>query len=99
MAKSTTNKTAKKKPTAKKSASKTGRSASAGGDGGRHLVIVESPAKAKTINKYLGPRFQVEASVGHVRDLPRRNPAGMDLPVPGIDLDNDFQPIYVPSDG
>ena len=99
MAKSTTNKTAKKKPTAKKSASKTGRSASTGGDGGRHLVIVESPAKAKTINKYLGPRFQVEASVGHVRDLPRRNPAGMDLPVPGIDLDNDFQPIYVPIDG
>jgi DNA topoisomerase-1 len=65
----------------------------------RHLVIVESPAKAKTINKYLGPEYQVEASVGHVRDLPRRNPKGMDLPVPGIDLDNDFRPIYVPIDG
>ncbi|MEC7556999.1 MAG: DNA topoisomerase [Planctomycetota bacterium] len=65
----------------------------------RHLVIVESPAKAKTINKYLGPEFQVEASVGHVRDLPRRNPKGMDLPVPGIDLDNNFQPIYVAIDG
>ncbi|MED5447141.1 MAG: DNA topoisomerase, partial [Planctomycetota bacterium] len=65
----------------------------------RHLVIVESPAKAKTINKYLGSEFQVEASVGHVRDLPRRNPKGMDLPVPGIDLDNNFQPIYVAIDG
>jgi DNA topoisomerase-1 len=65
----------------------------------RHLVIVESPAKAKTINKYLGPEYQVEASVGHVRDLPRRNPKGIDFPVPGIDLDNDFQPIYVVIDG
>ncbi len=65
----------------------------------RHLVIVESPAKAKTINKYLGPEYQVEASVGHVRDLPRRNPKGMNLPVPGIDLDNDFRPLYVPIDG
>ena len=62
-------------------------------------MIVESPAKAKTINKYLGSEFQVEASVGHVRDLPRRNPKGMDLPVPGIDLDNNFQPIYVAIDG
>ncbi|MBQ19004.1 MAG: DNA topoisomerase I [Planctomycetaceae bacterium] len=66
---------------------------------GRQLVIVESPAKAKTINKYLGPDFQVEASVGHVRDLPKRNPKGVDSPVPGIDLDNDFQPNYVPIDG
>src|SRR5947209_3126015 len=40
------------------------------------LVIVESPAKAKTINKYLGPGFKVLASMGHVRDLPKRKRAG-----------------------
>ncbi|MFP6766567.1 MAG: DNA topoisomerase, partial [Planctomycetaceae bacterium] len=75
-----------------------GGTASTSGEG-RQLVIVESPAKAKTINKYLGPGFQVEASVGHVRDLPKRNPKGVDSPVPGIDLDNDFQPNYEPIDG
>jgi DNA topoisomerase-1 len=37
---------------------------------GKSLVIVESPAKAKTINKYLGPEFVVKSSVGHIRDLP-----------------------------
>ena len=103
MAKSTTKKQATKKQAAKKPAAEKPAAekpaASATGDGGRHLVIVESPAKAKTINKYLGPRFRVEASVGHVRDLPRRNPKGVDLPVPGIDLDNDFRPIYVAIDG
>ena len=62
-------------------------------------MIVESPAKAKTINKYLGSGYVVEASVGHVRDLPKRNPKGVDAPVPGIDLENDFQPQYVPIDG
>ena len=52
---------------------------------GKDLVIVESPAKAKTINKYLGPGYVVRASVGHVRDLPKK---GM-----GVDLET-FQPDY-----
>jgi len=50
------------------------------------LVIVESPAKAKTIQKYLGRGFRVEASMGHVRDLPKS-----DL---GVDVDHDFKPVY-----
>ena len=50
------------------------------------LVIVESPAKAKTINKYLGPDFDVEASMGHVRDLPSK---GLN-----IDIKNNFEPTY-----
>jgi len=61
---------------------------------GRKLVIVESPAKAKTINKYLGPDFVVKASVGHIRDLPSKSPKGSKRPVPGVDLDNDFEPSY-----
>src|SRR3954466_9538876 len=50
------------------------------------LVIVESPAKAKTINKYLGKNFVVKASIGHVKDLPKRNLS--------VDVDNGFQPTY-----
>ena len=57
----------------------------------KNLVIVESPAKAKTISKYLGSDFVVEASVGHVRDLPR---SAKGEPVPGVDLENDFEPTY-----
>ncbi len=53
----------------------------------KQLLIVESPAKARTIKRYLGDRFKVEASVGHIRDLPVH-----DL---GVDLDNDFSPSYV----
>ncbi len=53
----------------------------------KNLVIVESPAKAKTINKILGADFIVKASMGHVRDLPEK-----DL---GIDVDHDFKPKYV----
>ncbi|MBN2069852.1 MAG: type I DNA topoisomerase [Candidatus Krumholzibacteriota bacterium] len=51
------------------------------------LVIVESPAKAKTIKKYLGKGYKVKASVGHIRDLPKKEL--------GIDLDKDFEPKYV----
>jgi DNA topoisomerase-1 len=50
------------------------------------LVIVESPAKAKTIQKYLGKGFRVEASMGHVRDLPKS--------ALGVDIDHDFAPVY-----
>ncbi len=55
---------------------------------GGDLVIVESPAKAKTIERYLGDGYRVLASYGHVRDLPKR---GL-----GVDLDNDFAPRYEP---
>lgn len=52
----------------------------------KHLVIVESPAKAKTINKYLGSNFDVIASFGHVRDLPKKTGS--------IDIDNNFTPAF-----
>ena len=55
-----------------------------------NLVIVESPAKAKTIERYLGPGYTVLASYGHVRDLPE-NPGKNQL---GVDVDHDFAPIY-----
>ena len=54
---------------------------------GKSLIIVESPAKAKTIKKYLGPDYIVKASVGHVKDLPKRRL--------GIDISNNFAPEYV----
>jgi DNA topoisomerase-1 len=60
----------------------------------KSLVIVESPAKARTINKYLGPDYVVKASIGHVRDLPVRPPKGTKAPVPGVDLENGFKPTY-----
>ncbi|MFM8736004.1 MAG: DNA topoisomerase [Pirellulales bacterium] len=62
--------------------------------GDYELVIVESPAKAKTIEKYLGPGFVVKASIGHIRDLPSKSPKGSKQPVPGVDLDHDFAPTY-----
>ncbi len=52
-----------------------------------YLVIVESPAKAKTIKKYLGKNYSVEASMGHVRDLPKSQL--------GIDVDNNYEPRYI----
>ena len=62
--------------------------------GDYQLVIVESPAKAKTIEKYLGPGFVVKASIGHIRDLPSRAAKGSKQPVPGVDLEHDFAPTY-----
>ena len=60
----------------------------------RNLVIVESPAKARTIERYLGDDYRVLASYGHVRDLPE-NPGKGKF---GVDVDHDFAPEYVVSD-
>ncbi len=101
---------AKKKRTTKSSTTrsskkKTRRAAGAGASAlNKQLVIVESPAKAKTINRYLGPDFIVKASVGHIRDLPTKAPKVArkgkgktkvkKQPVPGVDLENGFKPTY-----
>jgi len=58
------------------------------GAGDKNLVIVESPAKARTINRYLGAAYVVKASNGHVRDLPQK-----DI---GVDIEHDFAPTYLP---
>ncbi|MBD0338807.1 MAG: type I DNA topoisomerase [Thermoleophilia bacterium] len=69
----------------------------------RSLVIVESPAKARTIARFLGPEFAVESSIGHIRDLPER---AADVPAEhkrkpwarlGVDVEQDFSPLYVVS--
>ena len=56
-----------------------------------NLVIVESPAKAKTIGKYLGPDYEVKACMGHLRDLPKSKM--------GVDIEHDFEPQYMPLKG
>lgn len=53
----------------------------------KNLVIVESPAKAKTIEKYLGRNYKVVASLGHIRDLPKSQM--------GIDFEHDYEPKYI----
>ena len=53
----------------------------------KYLVIVESPAKAKTIKKYLGSNYKIKASMGHVRDLPKSRI--------GVDIEDDFEPKYI----
>ncbi len=67
----------------------------------KRLVIVESPAKARTIKSFLGPDFDVESSIGHIRDLPER---AADIPAKykkepwarlGVDVEHDFEPLYV----
>ena len=59
-----------------------------------NLVIVESPAKSKTIEKYLGSDFKVVSSKGHIRDLATKGKFGL-----GVDVDNDFTPTYIPIKG
>jgi DNA topoisomerase-1 len=68
-----------------------GRAAPAAGRNGKSLVVVESPAKAKTLGKFLGRGFTVMASYGHVRDLPKSEL--------GVDPEHDFEPKYVPIRG
>ncbi|HMJ20154.1 MAG TPA: toprim domain-containing protein, partial [Gemmatimonadaceae bacterium] len=76
------------KPTrARKSTSRIVEDESPSEPGSTSLVIVESPAKAKTIGKYLGRGYRVRATVGHVRDLPEKKM--------GIDIENGFEPEYV----
>ncbi|MCL2368669.1 MAG: toprim domain-containing protein, partial [Oscillospiraceae bacterium] len=58
--------------------------------GKQNLVIVESPAKAKTIERYLGSEYKVKASMGHLRDLPKSKL--------GVDIEHGFTPDYVPSE-
>jgi DNA topoisomerase I len=69
--------------------------------GGTSLVIVESPAKARTISKFLGRAYTIEASIGHIRDLPQ---GAKEIPEQykkeewaylGVDVDHDFEPVYV----
>ena len=57
----------------------------------KSLVIVESPAKSKTIRKILGDSFQIEASFGHVRNLPTKDPSTENL---GFDITNHFTPKF-----
>src|SRR5581483_5394292 len=76
-------------------------SRSGGGAGGKSLVIVESPAKARTISGFLGRDFVIEASIGHVRDLPQ---GAKQIPAQykkeewanlGVNVHDNFSPIYV----
>jgi DNA topoisomerase-1 len=73
----------------------------AGANGGSKLVIVESPAKARTIAGFLGKGYVVESSIGHIRDMPDK---AAEIPAKyrkeawarlGVDVDHDFQPLYV----
>jgi DNA topoisomerase-1 len=78
-----------------------GETASGGANGARRLVIVESPAKARTIAGYLGKGYVVESSIGHIRDMPQ---SAADIPDKlrkepwarlGVNIDADFEPLYV----
>jgi DNA topoisomerase-1 len=78
-----------------------GKKGAAGGNGGHRLVIVESPAKARTIAGYLGRGYVVESSIGHIRDMPDK---AAEIPLKlrkepwarlGVDVDHDFEALYV----
>src|SRR5262245_28956392 len=92
-AKKTARRSAAKKKTATKARSRRSATAvvedlePAAPAGSTSLVIVESPAKAKTIGKYLGRGYRVKATIGHLRDLPEKKL--------GIDIDKGFEPEYV----
>ena len=68
---------------------------------GKSLVIVESPAKARTIGKLLGSGYTIEASIGHIRDLPQgakeipERYKGEDWAYLGVNVDSDFEPVYI----
>ena len=70
---------------------------------GKSLVIVESPAKARTIGKFLGPAYTIEASIGHIRDLPQgakeipEKYKGEDWAYLGVNVNEDFEPVYIVS--
>src|SRR6478752_8772891 len=77
------------------------RAASKAPGSGKSLVIVESPAKARTISKFLGGKYTVEASIGHIRDLPQ---GAKELPPEfkgekwaylGVNVDDKFTPVYI----
>ena len=84
---STTKASTSKATTSKATTAKTTASKATGSSRGKRLVIVESPAKAKTIEKYLGAGYTVRASMGHIRDLPKSTY--------GVDPDNDFAAKYL----
>jgi DNA topoisomerase-1 len=93
--------TGRKTARAASSRAASSRATSRGGGDGHRLVIVESPAKARTIAGYLGPGYTVESSVGHIRDMPNR---AAEIPAKyrkepwarlGVNVDDNFQALYV----
>lgn len=83
----TETKAATKKTTDTTKAKKTPKKTTKRTKGKKYLVIVESPAKANTIGKFLGDNYKIEASMGHIRDLPKSQM--------GVDIENDFEPRYI----
>ncbi len=84
------------KQTKKKAKKKTKKKSGTSGRGAKNLLVVESPAKAKTIKKFLGRGFSVKASMGHVRDIPKKGRGKQAL---GLDLEHGYTPTYEPIQG